>query len=133
MNALVADAASFLPKLSFVTGRRECSEAGIKFLMMDTYNQLWQLLKQYIEAAATRSGVVPHLRALACATHGPMHTWDHYQTPREATATCLPSLFDLTASLRSLTGYPLGHTCTQDEGNSFLTDIAPNSTVNAAF
>ena len=37
-------------------GVRECSEAGIQFLMLDTYNQLWLLLKQYTEAAAVRSG-----------------------------------------------------------------------------
>lgn len=35
---------------------RECTEEGIKFLMLDTYNQLWLLLKQYTEAAAIRSG-----------------------------------------------------------------------------
>lgn len=41
---------------SFSTGVKECTEAGIQFLMLDTYNQLWLLLKQYTEAAATGSG-----------------------------------------------------------------------------
>ena len=37
-------------------GERDCTEEGIQFLMLDTYHQLWLLLKQYTEAAAKRSG-----------------------------------------------------------------------------
>ena len=32
------------------------TEAGFQFLLLDSYHQLWLLLKQYTEAEATRSG-----------------------------------------------------------------------------
>lgn len=53
------------------SGDRDCTEEGVQFLMLDTYHQLWLLLKQYTEAAATRSGsrlarVVSFLLQLGC-------------------------------------------------------------------
>ena len=35
---------------------RDMTEAGFQFLLLDSYHQLWLLLKQYTEAEATRSG-----------------------------------------------------------------------------
>lgn len=50
-----------------LTGSKQCTEAGIQFLMLDTYHQLWTLLKQYTEAAAVRSGATPQSLPLSGA------------------------------------------------------------------
>ena len=38
-------------------GGRSITEQGFRFLLMDTYNQLWTLLRQYLVDADRRSGV----------------------------------------------------------------------------
>lgn len=32
------------------------TQTGFQFLLLDTYNQLWILLREYIDSAARRSG-----------------------------------------------------------------------------
>lgn len=42
-----------------VTGKQELTAAGYSFILMDTYHQLWQLLRAYIDLARKQSGGSP--------------------------------------------------------------------------
>lgn len=39
-----------------VTGERNITEQGFQFLLLDTYGQLWLLLREYIASANARFG-----------------------------------------------------------------------------
>jgi hypothetical protein len=43
----------------FVAGEMGLTDSGFHFLLMDTYNQLWLLLREYIRSAEKRSGYLP--------------------------------------------------------------------------
>ena len=41
---------------SSIAGKRKITDAGFQFLLMDTYSQLWTLLKRYIALAQAMPG-----------------------------------------------------------------------------
>lgn len=51
-------------------GKRELTSDGFKFMLMDTYHQLWLLLRAYIDLARQQSGLVlpPHTSKLPAQT-----------------------------------------------------------------
>ena len=56
-------------------GERNITEQGFQFLLLDTYGQLWLLLREYIASAGARFGA----RAHRSGTHRPYAT-----PPRQA-------------------------------------------------
>ncbi len=58
---------------SGATGERSITEQGFQFLLLDTYGQLWLLLREYIASANERFGASNSMRA---RSHGqPQLLW----------------------------------------------------------
>ena len=45
---------------------RQRTEAGFRFMLQDTYHQLWQLLQAFIDLAHASAGANPQLLSLSC-------------------------------------------------------------------
>ena len=46
------------PEHIYIAGERKITDAGFQFLLMDTYSQLWTLLKKYIALAQAMPGTI---------------------------------------------------------------------------
>ena len=56
LNCQVSIYLSASQNLSIIAGEHKITDAGFQFLLMDTYSQLWTLLKKYIALAQAMPG-----------------------------------------------------------------------------